>query len=253
MTDQKATLRSRAGAAAILLLASAPLTFMATRLYSYLSHDGQASSTFALYEVERFLVELTIALLLCAVISKRLTGTMVTVSLWIAGIVSQFPNIAAFAHGLQISDLPHSLTLGDTGLLLPSHLTMMVCTGFLICLMCMIPFKRLRSLDRLYVVSIGTFVLATTAIFSSTLNGGMQQLPIAGFGGLGVISIPQYNAVTDQFRAMLATLCITVHAAWILASLIGLAIHKNNIALRRREQRTIDDFVEKRFYEFIQG
>jgi hypothetical protein len=255
MTDLKATLRSKAGAAAVLLLASAPITFIIARLYLHFTRVDPLQPSLALFEAERFLVFLTIGLLAYGILNRRLTGTMLTLALWAAGIASQYPSLILWAEGVPASAVPRSFLSESAGVIPHSSIILLTCTALLGVLMSMIPFKRLRSIDRLYIISIGTFVLGTTAIFNATLGAGLQAipLPLAVPGEAASISFDDYNKISDQFDTMFATLSITVHAAWILAALIGLAIHKNNLSKRLREQRTIDDYVEKRFYEFISG
>jgi hypothetical protein len=255
MTASKATLRSKAGAAAVLVLASAPLTLMVWRLYQHFGLSQARPDSLALYEVESFLLYLTLTLLTYSVVAKRLTATLVTFAMWSAGVCSQTDNLIALARNASITTLPTQSLLPEPGMLLPPQAPLAMCFSMLVVLMCMVPFKRFRSIDRLYVISIGTFVLSTMAIFSSTLHAGLQeQVPIVSNTALDMMnSAAHYREATDRFRRMLATMNITVHSAWIVASLIGLAIHKTNIAQRAHEQRTIDDYVEKRFYEFIQG
>ena len=63
------------------------------------------------------------------------------------------------------------------------------------------------------------------------------------------------NTITmlQRWQTLYGALAITAHLIWMCGGLYLLFWHKRRMARRQQKEIEIHDFVEKRFYEFIQG
>jgi hypothetical protein len=68
-----------------------------------------------------------------------------------------------------------------------------------------------------------------------------------------VIETNNTIAALQRWQSLYAALAITAHLIWMVGGLYLLFWHKRRMARRQQREIEIHDFVEKRFYEFIQG
>ena len=68
-----------------------------------------------------------------------------------------------------------------------------------------------------------------------------------------VIESQRTGDTLKQWQFLYSTLALTAHLTWLLGGLFLLYWHKRRMGRRSKREVEIHDFVEKRWYEFIQG